>query len=67
MRSLRNQMKVAGFPIHRDLSRIDWTETLLPKAQVEQLATAAFMEGAHDLILVGGARSRRCTAVGELD
>ena len=54
VRSLRYQLKAARFPIHRDLSGLDWFETPLPQAQVEQLATAAFMESAHNLILVGG-------------
>ena len=50
VRSLRYQMKAARFPIHRDLTGIDWAETPLPHAQNEQLATAAFMESAHNLI-----------------
>ena len=54
VRSLRYQLKAARFPIHRDLTGIDWAETPLPQAQVQQLATAAFMESAHNLILVGG-------------
>jgi DNA replication protein DnaC len=54
VRSLRYQMKAARFPIHRDLTGIDWAETPLPQAQIEQLAAAAFMESAHNLILVGG-------------
>ena len=54
VRSLRYQMKAARFPIHRDLTGIDWAEAPLPQAQIEQLATAAFMESAHNLILVGG-------------
>lgn len=54
VRSLRYQLKAARFPIHRDLTGIDWVETPLPQAQVQQLATAAFMESAHNLILVGG-------------
>jgi hypothetical protein len=29
VRSLRYQMKAARFPIHRDLTGIDWTETPL--------------------------------------
>jgi DNA replication protein DnaC len=54
VRSLRSRLKAARFPIHRDLPGVDWTETPLPQAQVQQLATAAFMENAHNLILVGG-------------
>jgi DNA replication protein DnaC len=54
VRSLRYQLKTARFLIHRDLTTIDWTETPLPQAQIQLLATAAFMASAHNLILVGG-------------
>src|SRR6202166_1284551 len=54
VRSLRYQLKAARFPVHRDLTGIDWAETPLPHAQIEQLASAAFMETAHNLILVDG-------------
>ncbi len=54
VRSLRYQLKAARFPVHRDLIGIDWAETPLPKADIETLATAAFMETAQNLILVGG-------------
>lgn len=54
VRSLRYQLKAARFPVHRDLTGIDWVETPLPRAQIQQLASAAFMQTAHNLILVGG-------------
>ncbi len=54
VRSLRYQLKAARFPVHRDLTGIDWAETPLPQAQLQQLATAGFMASAHNLILVGG-------------
>jgi DNA replication protein DnaC len=57
VRSLRYQLKAARFPVHRDLTGIDWAETPLPQARVEQLASAAFMQTAHNLILVGGTES----------
>jgi DNA replication protein DnaC len=67
LKSLRHQLKTARFPIHRDLTGIDWAETPLSQAMVEQLATAAFMEIAHNLILVGGTgtgKSHLATAIG---
>ena len=67
VRSLRYQMKAARFPIHRDLTGIDWAETPLSQAQIEQLATTAFMESAHNLILVGGTgtgKTHLATALG---
>ena len=66
-RSLRYQLKAAKFPIHRDLAGFDWTETPLPQAQIEQLASTNFMETAHNLILVGGSgtgKTHLATALG---
>jgi len=53
-RSLKYQLRVAKFPMHRDFTGFDWSESALDEAQVRQLATGTFMEGAHNLILVGG-------------
>lgn len=67
LKSLRYQLKSARFPIHRDLLGIDWNETPLAQALLEQLATAAFMETAHNLILVGGTgtgKTHLATAIG---
>lgn len=67
LKSLRYQLKAARFPIHRDLLGIDWGDTPLSQSAVEQLATAAFMETAHNLILVGGTgtgKSHLATAIG---
>jgi DNA replication protein DnaC len=66
-RSLRYQLKAARFPVHRDLNGFDWTETPVPRAQIEQLASAGFMESAHNLILVGGTgtgKTHLATALG---
>ncbi|WP_326519653.1 IS21-like element helper ATPase IstB [Acinetobacter sp. CAAS 2-6] len=51
---LRYQLKAARFPVYRDFSGFDWSESPLDEAQIQQLATAKFMEQAHNLILVGG-------------
>ena len=67
VRSLRYQLKAARFPIHRDLSAIDWAETPLDQGQIQQLASAAFMGSAHNLILVGGTgtgKTHLATALG---
>jgi DNA replication protein DnaC len=67
VRSLRYQLKAARFPIHRDLTGIDWAETPLSQAQIQQLASAAFIEHAHNLILVGGTgtgKTHLATALG---
>lgn len=67
LRTLRYQLKAARFPIHRDLLGIDWAETPLAQTVVEQLASAAFMDSAHNLILVGGTgtgKTHMATAIG---
>ena len=67
LKSLRYQLKSARFPMHRDLLGIDWNEMPLSQAVIEQLATAAFMETAHNLILVGGTgtgKTHLATAIG---
>jgi len=66
-RSLNYQLKAARFPIHRDLLTIDWSETPLQQARIEQLATGNFMEHAYNLILVGGTgtgKTHLATAIG---
>jgi DNA replication protein DnaC len=66
-RSLRYPLTSAHFPIHRDLIGFDWAETPLQQAQVEQLASAAFMGQARNLILVGGTgtgKTHLATALG---
>ena len=67
IRSLRYQFKAARFPVHRDLTGIDWAETPLPQGKIQQLASAAFMQKAHNLILLGGTgtgKSHFATALG---
>ena len=66
-RSLRYQLSAAKFPIHRDLVGFVWQESPLAQAQIQQLASAAFMEEAHNLILVGGTgtgKTHLATAIG---
>jgi len=66
-RSLSYQIKAARFPVHRDLSGFDWQETPLPSSRIEQLASAAFMDQARNLILVGGTgtgKTHLATALG---
>ena len=53
-RSLRYQLKAARFPIHRDLTGFDWSETPLDAARIQELAKSHYLETAHNLILVGG-------------
>ena len=66
-RSLSYQLKAARFPVHRDLSSIDWSETPLEFARIEQLAGGGYLATAHNLILVGGTgtgKTHLATALG---
>ena len=66
-RSLRNQLSAAKLPIHRDMVTFEWQESPLPQSQIQQLASAAFMEEAHNLIFVGGTgtgKTHLATAMG---
>lgn len=66
-RSLNYQLQAARFPMHRDLLSFEWAETPLSQTQIEQLSTTAFMETAHNLILVGGTgtgKTHLATAIG---
>ncbi|CAA9889700.1 ATPase [Candidatus Methylobacter favarea] len=66
-RSLRYQLHAAKFPIHRDMVGFVWQESPLSHARIEQLATANFMQEAHNLILVGGTgtgKTHLATAIG---
>jgi len=66
-RSLSYQLKAARFPVHRDLSSLDWSETPLEFARIEQLASGSYLATAHNLILVGGTgtgKTHLATALG---
>jgi DNA replication protein DnaC len=64
-RTLRYQLHVAKFPVHRDLTSFQWAESPMPEQQIRQLATGAFMAEARNLILVGGTgKTHLATALG---
>nr|MDQ3039373.1 ATP-binding protein [Pseudomonadota bacterium] len=66
-RSMRYQLHVAKFPIHRDLDSFQWPESPLDEQQIRQLASGDFMETARNLILVGGTgtgKTHLATALG---
>ncbi len=66
-RSMRYQLHVAKFPIHRDLDSFQWPESPLDEQQIRQLASVGFMEEARNLILVGGTgtgKTHLATALG---
>jgi len=54
VRSLRYQLRVARFPIHRELDHFQWEESDVKRELIEPLANGEFTQEANNLILVGG-------------
>lgn len=54
VRSLRYQMRIAKFPVPRDLDTFDFAQASVPEKRLRALATGAFMDKRHNLIFVGG-------------
>jgi DNA replication protein DnaC len=53
VRSLRYQLRVARFPIHRELDHFQWEESDVKRELIEPLANGEFTQEANNLILVG--------------
>lgn len=70
MRSISHQMKVARFPIHRDLAGFDFTlESAkdLDEGQIDKLAALEFAETAQNVVFIGGpgtSKTHLATAIG---
>lgn len=54
LRSVRHQMHVAKFPVHRDLAGFDFEISPVDRKLVIQLADMSFTSEAHNIVLVGG-------------
>jgi len=67
MRSIRYQLNAAKFPIHRNLADFDFAQSKVDQSLVEQLATLAFTDVAHNVVFIGGTgtgKSHLATALG---
>lgn len=67
MRSVSHQMKAAKFPVHRDLAGFDFEVSPVDRKLVTTLATTAFTDEAHNVVLVGGpgtGKTHLATAIG---
>ena len=54
MKSVRHQMAMAKFPVHRDLAGFDFSSSNVDQALVKQLATLTFTEAAQNAVFIGG-------------
>jgi len=54
MRSVRYQMHVARFPVHRDLAGFDFEQSKVDRRQIMSFATTEFTEKAENIVLIGG-------------
>lgn len=66
-RSIRYQMHVARFPLHRDLAGFDFTQAKVDRRQITSFATTAFTEQAENIVLIGGTgtgKTHLATALG---
>ena len=67
MRSVGHQMKTAKFPVHRDMAGFDFEVSPVDRKLVTTLATTAFTDDAHNVVLVGGpgtGKTHLATAIG---
>jgi len=67
VRSISYQMKSARFPVYRDLSSFDFSQSTVNEALVRQLHRCEFIDQAHNIVLVGGpgtGKTHLATALG---
>jgi DNA replication protein DnaC len=67
VRSVAYQMKVARFPVYRDLAGFDFTQSTINETLVRQLHSGEFIEKAHNVVLMGGpgtGKTHLATALG---
>ena len=67
VRSIRYQMHVAKFPVHRDLAGFDFEASAVDRKLISELADCSFTESAQNIVLVGGTgtgKTHLATALG---
>jgi len=67
VRSISYQMKSARFPVYRDLSSFDFSQSAVNEALIRQLHRCEFMDQVHNVVLVGGpgtGKTHLATALG---
>src|SRR5574343_417648 len=67
MRSISYQLHSAKFPVHRDLAGFEFAQSKVDKPLIDELATLAFTEQAHNVVFIGGTgtgKTHLATALG---
>jgi len=67
VRSVHYQMKVARFPVYRDLTGFDFGQSQVNEALIRTLHRGEFIERAHNVVFVGGpgtGKTHLATAIG---
>ena len=67
LRSIRYQMHVAKFPVHRDLAGFEFEQSKVDRRQIETFASTEFTERAENIVLIGGTgtgKTHLATALG---
>jgi DNA replication protein DnaC len=67
VRSIRYQMGVAKFPVHRDLASFDFSQSKVDKTIIDQLARCEFTDSATNVVFIGGTgtgKTHLATALG---
>ena len=67
VRSIAYHMKAARFPAYKDLSGFDFAASEVNEATIRQLHRCEFLDGAHNVVLIGGpgtGKTHLATALG---
>jgi DNA replication protein DnaC len=67
VRSIRYQMAVAKFPVHRDLAGFDFMQSKVDKTLIDQLSECTFTDAATNVVFIGGTgtgKTHLATALG---